>query len=506
MKKDDTVLAWIIIGLSILVVGTVLQSVAAFGSGFVSAQIFIIFFSLIPIGTAAYYFGSKETFWVSSGIMFLCGAVLCWPQIKASPLSSWPGAQVDPAYITYVLKPITSTGIIWQLLSFVLVGTWAGLVLSELQKSSEQTQEAGRVKKQLGANLQEQKDFFSALETRYRKDTNRLGSLIISLSELAREIPSVLEVDALFSLILNKTVKLFSASQCAIFKVDSINNKLHLICSYGYDEGALKRVNLTADEESGILGWCAKNGKFLSVIEAKSDFHMVDLLRNQKIETLFCQPVVRRGEVIAVICVGQAKTEMEQKEIMRVSGLLGNLTAIAIENAQLIEKIREQAVRDGLTGLYNHRFFQESLQKRLKQAEEKKKPLGLFLLDVDYFKKFNDTYGHQAGDFILQEVAKIFKSQMGPEDLAARYGGEEFVAIISCVDKKSAVATAENIREKVEKTIFKTGEVKLNVAVSLGGAIYDPSKNAKIDKGEFIKKADEALYRAKENGRNRVEC
>jgi len=503
MKKEEAILAWTIVILSLVIAATILESVIVFETDFIDLRFIFMFLFLIPIGTAAYYFRAKATITVTVTAFILAGMTICWPQVSRMPLSSWKNGGLDFEYFIYVLKPLIASGLIWQLLSFLLFGSWIGVILQDSKDKTERVDELGRTKKKLEAKLKEQADFFNTLQYRRKEDTTRLGALIITLSELAREIPSILEPDVLFGLILEKTVKLFSAKQCAIFSVDSARNKLSYICSYGHDEEQLKGLTLTADDGSGIIGWCAKTGKFLSYMEAKADAHMADLLRNEKIKTTFCQPIMCDGEAAAVICVGQMQAELDQKEIIKICSLLNSLTAIAMENAQLMERIKEQAIRDGLTGLHNHRFFQESLEKRLNQAKTED-ILGLFLLDVDHFKKFNDTYGHQAGDFILQEVAKILKLKVKPEDLVARYGGEEFVAIISGPNEKTIIDTAEKIRKTVEKAAFKTGKVRLSVTASLGGTIYKPEKLTGIKKDELIKQADQALYQAKEKGRNQV--
>jgi len=173
-------------------------------------------------------------------------------------------------------------------------------------------------------------------------------------------------------------------------------------------------------------------------------------------------------------------------------------TFIQIENI----KLYKLATTDGLTGLVVHRYFQLRLDEELARARRYKRTLSLLLSDIDHFKKFNDTYGHQQGDIVLKEVAKIFKSRIRTSDLAARYGGEEFAVIMPETDEKGALTLAERLRQAVEFHTVPGPGKSLSVTVSIGISTFNYEKN--LTKEEFIEEADKALYQAKENGRNQV--
>lgn len=166
--------------------------------------------------------------------------------------------------------------------------------------------------------------------------------------------------------------------------------------------------------------------------------------------------------------------------------------------------LREMANRDGLTELYNHRYFQDNLSKDFLRAKRYHDFLSCALLDIDHFKKFNDIYGHQSGDKILSDLARLIEGSIRDSDMCARYGGEEFALVLYHTDEAAAFYLADRIRQSVEKHGFQvTGKI-LNVTVSIGIATYP---NKKISShAELIKCADQALYRAKGNGRNRVEA
>ena len=163
------------------------------------------------------------------------------------------------------------------------------------------------------------------------------------------------------------------------------------------------------------------------------------------------------------------------------------------------QKIEQLATTDGLTGIYNRRYFEETLEKELRRAKRFNHPVSLIILDIDYFKKFNDSYGHQTGDQVLKTVAEMTKSNARDSDIVARYGGEEFVAILPETDLDGAMVLAERLRWAVENYSFVFDGNQLKITISIGVA-YSES----IDKITLVKNADAALYKAKESGRNKV--
>jgi len=178
--------------------------------------------------------------------------------------------------------------------------------------------------------------------------------------------------------------------------------------------------------------------------------------------------------------------------------LVGNAT-VAFTRARLYEKMELLAITDGLTQLINHKQFQSQLAKEMERSRRYKRSMSLLILDIDHFKSFNDSYGHQVGDLVLREIAQCIKSALRTNDQAARYGGEEFAVIIPETDEQGALTTAERIRTKIESHVIQSGDNRLRVTISIGCAAY-PIHAA--DQQELIANADAALYHAKENGRN----
>ncbi|MGE3063389.1 MAG: diguanylate cyclase [bacterium] len=186
-----------------------------------------------------------------------------------------------------------------------------------------------------------------------------------------------------------------------------------------------------------------------------------------------------------------------------VLNFISDISKTAVEKSMLYEQTRELSIKDGLTNLYNHRYFQEELTKMMNSAKRIQGKLAIALVDIDFFKKFNDTYGHQVGDLVLKHLSRIMLTSVRETDLVARYGGEEFVIVLSNIAQESPMTVLEQIRKRVESLplTHESLSASLSVTISIGYSIYPNDSESKV---ELIKMADEALYDAKKSGRNQV--
>jgi len=176
------------------------------------------------------------------------------------------------------------------------------------------------------------------------------------------------------------------------------------------------------------------------------------------------------------------------------------LSGSNIENAYH-EEIYRLTTIDGLTQVYNKRYFAETLEREIGRAQRYRRDLSLILFDIDHFKNVNDTFGHLAGDSVLKQLANVIKGRIRREDVLARYGGEEFAIILPEIDKHNALQFGEKIRRITEKAVFRFEDTEIPVSVSVGIATLTPEIQELTD---FIKVADDNLYSAKAAGRNRV--
>jgi diguanylate cyclase (GGDEF)-like protein len=176
--------------------------------------------------------------------------------------------------------------------------------------------------------------------------------------------------------------------------------------------------------------------------------------------------------------------------------------SLALANLALRETLRRQAIRDGLTNLFNRRYMEETLEREISRAQRKDAGLGLLMIDIDHFKSFNDDYGHDAGDMVLREVGGLLLNRTRKEDVACRYGGEEFLIIIPETGEDDALARAEELQAALCAMHLTYHERMLReVTVSIGVAVF-PRHGSNVD--NLLKAADLALYAAKRAGRNRV--
>ncbi len=218
-------------------------------------------------------------------------------------------------------------------------------------------------------------------------------------------------------------------------------------------------------------------------------------------------PMISKSLIVGVLLADNRFNNRKiQESDLTPLAMFSSHGAMAIENARLYEKIEALAVTDGLTQVYNHRYFQDALKAELNRLEryskEKSESVSLMMLDIDNFKKYNDIYGHQSGDAVLTEIGLILKGLSRKVDIVARYGGEEFVVMMPATPKEGAAIFAERVRAGIETYKFEMRDGQLlHVTVSVGVSTY--STDAKTPQA-LIELADKCLYRAKSEGKNRV--
>lgn len=220
-------------------------------------------------------------------------------------------------------------------------------------------------------------------------------------------------------------------------------------------------------------------------------------------------PLVRHGRVIGSLNIGSYSVERFVKGV-RTDFMehLAAVVAICIENACNLERLKRQGLTDTLTAINNRRFFDQRLKEELERAVREAAPLTCLLLDVDHFKRVNDSHGHQTGDHVLREVAALIRAQLRGSDVLSRYGGEEFSALLSRSGAHEAAEVAERIRQGIagHRFVSAAGE-PFHVTISIGAATFHPGTPAGAGKPRgdvLVGHADRALYEAKSSGRNKV--
>ncbi|MDR7193144.1 GGDEF domain-containing protein [Luteimonas terrae] len=219
--------------------------------------------------------------------------------------------------------------------------------------------------------------------------------------------------------------------------------------------------------------------------------------------TALCLPLTAQGTSIGLLHVSAATHAMDHGSALdELIGQLAEQLGLAIANLQLRETLRTQSLRDPLTGLFNRRYLEESFVRELQRCDRRGLPLSVLMLDVDHFKRFNDTYGHAAGDALLGQIGRQIQAGVRAEDIACRYGGEEFTVVLPELDAPGALVRAEQIRRAVElATVQHLGQQLGPVTMSIGIATFPVDG---LTPELLLQLADATLYRAKAEGRNRV--
>jgi diguanylate cyclase (GGDEF)-like protein len=215
-----------------------------------------------------------------------------------------------------------------------------------------------------------------------------------------------------------------------------------------------------------------------------------------------CLPLMAHGEAIGIVHFQMIEAGELPPPVLLMVNMFTEHVGLSVANIRLREALRSQSIRDPLTGLYNRRYLEEMLERETRRAVRAEHGLGVLMLDLDHFKTFNDTYGHDAGDTVLRETAAFLLKSVRAEDIVCRFGGEEFIVILPLADLSVTQARAERIRSKIrELQVLHQGQSLGMVTVSVGVAeLPQHGTSPKV----LIEAADAALYRAKKAGRDRV--
>ncbi len=314
-----------------------------------------------------------------------------------------------------------------------------------------------------------------------------------ALHEASRTLSTSLRVEEIAERFVELVSGMVSSSAVGFFIADK--GKLRAIAKKGFEP----------EKEA----FYPKGTYFDLIVKNKQSLHFSHLDKKQGVypfkitdtKTFLGIPIISEKEVFGILAVTSKESDAISSFQEHLLRIVVDQAAMFITNAQLHKEVEKLAVTDGLTGLHNHRHFQERLSEEFQRLERIPQPLSLMLIDIDHFKKINDVYGHPAGDTVLTNLAVILKKTLRGIDILARYGGEEFAAVLMGTESSGAKKMAERLRASVMNSPFFIDENKLTVTLSIGLAIHPHDAAAK---DELIDKADQALYYAKKNGRNQV--
>ncbi len=325
-------------------------------------------------------------------------------------------------------------------------------------------------------------------------ELQRVNSELKALYEVSASLASTLDAKTLFPEVLSKItdIGIFSVKRKACIFLED-REGIHLSAHVGMPPDAINRCSHVKHGEC-LCGTAFSTGEVVVSKNSRLDERHTVRYEGMTSHGHVVVPLKSAEKTVGVLCLYVAPDLEVDARVLQLLLTLGNQIGIAIVNTKLYEEVKASSLLDSLTGLGNRRLMDIMLPKSLARAVRFRKNLSVIMLDIDYFKKYNDTHGHVAGDKLLSDVGRIILGKTRDGDFSVRYGGEEFLMVLHETDLEGARLLAETLR--------KTFEAELGITMSLGVAQY--SDRLREDE-KLIAAADEALYRAKENGRNRVE-
>ncbi|MFZ5890498.1 MAG: diguanylate cyclase [Myxococcota bacterium] len=316
-------------------------------------------------------------------------------------------------------------------------------------------------------------------------------ALMLNLAELLQACRTL---DESYDVVARMASQLFAPHSGSLYVLRSSRDLLEMRAKWGNAE-LWKRSEVFAPDDC----WGLRRGHAHEVVRG-SHAMFCKHMNEPRPECSLCLPLMAHGEVIGLVCLA-AEQELDAT-MRRLAGVVAEQMGMALANIKLRETLRDQSIRDPLTGLFNRRYAEETLQRELCRSEREHTALAVLAIDVDHFKRMNDNFGHDAGDQVLKEVASLLRTSVRGGDVVSRMGGEELLVILPSSDLSQSLAKAEHLREAVAGLKLQhRGTALSQVTISIGVAA---AREHGYVAENMLKAADEALYRAKSSGRNKV--
>ncbi|WP_319405485.1 cache domain-containing protein [uncultured Desulfosarcina sp.] len=390
-----------------------------------------------------------------------------------------------------------------------MVGELKSFINELDNKVIERTREAEEKNSRLQCEIDERSRVSEQLETANAKLTTWVKELetrnreIALLNRMGDMLQACRTLDETFGVITETLGGLLPSEPGGLYMLRSSKNLLELVAKWGDFKGC---AEMFPPEEC----WGLRRGKAHRV-EKPGMGQACAHIRTPPPFGALCVPMMGQGEVLGMLHLSFSGPEPDQRDdehyrrlesMERLAMTVADHLSLALANLKLRERLQELSVRDPLTGLYNRRYMQETLEREIKRAQRTSKPIGIIMLDVDHFKAVNDTYGHDAGDVVLKTLARFLTINLRGEDVACRYGGEEFILIMPGLSLTDSEHKAEHMRQEIENTLrVQYLDKSLSITVSIGVAAF-PEQGGHAD--HLITQVDEAMYAAKTTGRNRI--
>ena len=336
------------------------------------------------------------------------------------------------------------------------------------------------------------------------KSGQREAGEVAVFHELGKALTSSLQLDQVLRTIMEKIEEFLHPDTWSLLLVDEAKQELYFELAIGKGAEALKDVRIRLGQ--GIAGWAAQHAEAVIVPDVSKDTRFlakVDEKTKTETHSIVAVPVCFRDHCLGVIelvnCIG---TDSFNQRDLALLEALADFAAIALENARHVQRIHELTITDDCTSLYNARHLNFILETEIYRSQRYGYEFSLVFVDLDHFKKVNDTYGHLMGSKLLAEIGLVIKAHCRLIDFAFRYGGDEFVVLLPQTSKESACVVARRLHKLIRETTWlKSETLNVRVTPSVGVASYPSDSRTKV---ELLHLADEAMYAVKNTTRDGV--
>lgn len=367
-----------------------------------------------------------------------------------------------------------------------------------------------KVSRNLKLKIQDLREKMNILNDEFSRENKNNASLreridsYSSLKKIIEKINQDLTLDYIADSLAQIAFSFIAGNKgvCILYLVDERNQKLCLFKTKKEN----RELIVKAKEGDIFDSWVLRHASPLLIEDIRKDFRFdTDKLKSQDVRpvlSLISSPFISENRFLGIIRLDNSASGFYTQDDLRLLASVCDIGAVALENGELFRKTQDLAIHDGLTSLYTKGYFLERLKEECKRSMRRQSIMSLLMLDIDYFKNYNDKFGHTAGDIVLKNLSSNiadFLKNLNP--IVSRFGGEEFCALLLGKDKKDACRIAEDLRLRIEKAKVILRRVETSVTVSIGVSALPEDAT---EEDELILRADRAMYEAKQKGRNRV--
>jgi diguanylate cyclase (GGDEF)-like protein len=326
-----------------------------------------------------------------------------------------------------------------------------------------------------------------------------------AFNHIGKTLTSTLELKQILGTLMDQITRLLQPKNWSMLLMDERTDELYFEIVVG--EGSEKIKDLRMKIGEGICGWVARECKPLLIPDVNKDPRFskkADQVSNFKTEAIACVPMVSKGKVLGVIELINKKAGGNEftEDDLNILETIADYAAIALENANNYKRIEKLTITDDVTELYNSRYMHQLLESEIRKAKAESSSFSIIFIDLDHFKRVNDTYGHLVGSQLLRELGEIFVRMLSPNYIGTRYGGDEFVLLLPRANKEQALAFAQRLRSTINNHVFLRGfHLDVQVTASFGLATFPQDAKSKDD---LVRLADQAMYQVKESTRDNI--